>query len=929
MKNNALLLLLFVAILVFSDRQVFGQLPWTRDANNPVLSGGTSGTWNYHLMWLSVLYNSDSARYEMWFTASSGQSSDWRPMRIGFATSADGINWEMYPDPVLEPDAGSWDGYSVEEPTVIREVGGQYKMWYFSWGGGNSPGMIGYATSSDGINWTKDTLNNPVMIPGSAGWQANGFTSPHVLPFEGGYKMWFAGWSANWQDSNIGYATSQDGITWIPDTLNNPVLTKGKSGRWDDGHVGDPVVLLIDSTYHMWYAGKRPAEGIPWQTGWATSADGIHWTKYNDPGTASSSLIDSDPVLRREDAINHWDEMRTVPGAVIYDEIADKLHMWYNGHTAASSWKIGHATAPVSIIYVPNQYATIQEAIDASSDGDIILVDEGTYFENINYKGKAITVASLYFLDGDTSHISATVIDGSNPANPYSGAVVTFESGEDTTSVLMGFTITGGTGTITQYIWDGTYPVRAGGGVFCYDAGARIARNKITINNIPHNGIESTGAGIAALLVNSSDYVIIESNQIVSNKLNGTYSWGSAVWLNNNGTIINNEVSYNTTNADNYAWGAVACGSDVSHTRNVVIKDNIISYNQANGQRPFAGGVSIEGGMSASIIGNLISHNTLSGTVAGTGGGIEIGGLEGTTIIDRNIISNNMVLVPNKNENGGGISLQDISANSNTSITNNIISNNSAAMGGGIRILNSKAEIANNTIVNNSAGTGGGIWTNNSQPVVINTIVWGNQANSDPGISGTPQIVYSDIQGGFTGEGNLNVDPLFVPGDSLFHLMATTNTSSCLNTGADSVQILDHMYYAPDHDYAGNSRPQPIGTRPDMGAWESDVVNSLEFLEGLQIPLIFELKQNYPNPFNPSTKIKFALPKPKNVKIEVYNIIGQKIETVLNKPMPAGHHEVEFNAGNLSSGIYLYRIVIDSYGEAGGWQDVKKMVLLK
>jgi hypothetical protein len=85
----------------------------------------------------------------------------------------------------------------------------------------------------------------------------------------------------------------------------------------------------------------------------------------------------------------------------------------------------------------------------------------------------------------------------------------------------------------------------------------------------------------------------------------------------------------------------------------------------------------------------------------------------------------------------------------------------------------------------------------------------------------------------------------------------------------------------------------------------------------------FILYQNYPNPFNPSTTIKFALPKPETVTIKVYNIIGQKIETLLNKPMPAGHHEVEFNAGNLSSGVYLYRI------EAGEWQDVKKMVLIK
>ena len=85
----------------------------------------------------------------------------------------------------------------------------------------------------------------------------------------------------------------------------------------------------------------------------------------------------------------------------------------------------------------------------------------------------------------------------------------------------------------------------------------------------------------------------------------------------------------------------------------------------------------------------------------------------------------------------------------------------------------------------------------------------------------------------------------------------------------------------------------------------------------------FLLYQNYPNPFNPSTKIEFSLLKAETVTIKVYNIIGQKIVTLLNKPMPAGYHEFQFDAQNLSSGIYLYRI------EAGMWTDTKKMLLVK
>jgi photosystem II stability/assembly factor-like uncharacterized protein len=103
----------------------------------------------------------------------------------------------------------------------------------------------------------------------------------------------------------------------------------------------------------------------------------------------------------------------------------------------------------------------------------------------------------------------------------------------------------------------------------------------------------------------------------------------------------------------------------------------------------------------------------------------------------------------------------------------------------------------------------------------------------------------------------------------------------------------------------------------------NDGVNWINQNTGETFPVNYSLSQNYPNPFNPSTTIKYNLPKPELVKIEVYNIAGQIIQTLLNKNMSAGSHEIEFNAQNLSSGIYYYRI------EAGEFQDVKKMILLK
>lgn len=94
-------------------------------------------------------------------------------------------------------------------------------------------------------------------------------------------------------------------------------------------------------------------------------------------------------------------------------------------------------------------------------------------------------------------------------------------------------------------------------------------------------------------------------------------------------------------------------------------------------------------------------------------------------------------------------------------------------------------------------------------------------------------------------------------------------------------------------------------------------------LQKIEIPLRFELSQNYPNPFNPSTTIRFALPENSKVILEVYNVLGEKVKTLINDELKAGYHSVNFDARELTSGVYFYRF------ETTKWKDVKKMVLVK
>ena len=90
-----------------------------------------------------------------------------------------------------------------------------------------------------------------------------------------------------------------------------------------------------------------------------------------------------------------------------------------------------------------------------------------------------------------------------------------------------------------------------------------------------------------------------------------------------------------------------------------------------------------------------------------------------------------------------------------------------------------------------------------------------------------------------------------------------------------------------------------------------------------EIPVLFSLGQNYPNPFNPSTVIGYQLPVSSEVSIEVYNLLGRRVATLVNERKPAGHHNVTFDASGLSSGLYVYRI------QAGEFVQTRKMMLVK
>jgi hypothetical protein len=125
--------------------------------------------------------------------------------------------------------------------------------------------------------------------------------------------------------------------------------------------------------------------------------------------------------------------------------------------------------------------------------------------------------------------------------------------------------------------------------------------------------------------------------------------------------------------------------------------------------------------------------------------------------------------------------------------------------------------------------------------------------------------------------------------------------------------------YVDENLVAGNFSYKLVQIDFDGTRTESDVVN----VEINSLPTDYSLSQNYPNPFNPSTTIKYSIPSGEFVNLRVFNSIGEEVKTLVNEYKIEGTHEVKFNAADLSSGIYFYKI------DVGKFSSIKKMILLK
>jgi predicted outer membrane repeat protein len=204
-----------------------------------------------------------------------------------------------------------------------------------------------------------------------------------------------------------------------------------------------------------------------------------------------------------------------------------------------------------------------------------------------------------------------------------------------------------------------------------------------------------------------------------------------------------------------------------------------------------------------------LTNVTLAENSAGAGGGMHC--------IESSPKLSNVIVIGNTASLGGGITCWG----SNASLSGVSVIANTADYGGGIYLLNPGMAMVNTAISENTAETGGGIYcSGESELTLVNSILW-NDSPEEIYVSSSCSalVVYSNIQGGWSGEGNIDFDPLFADAaGGNYHLL---DASPCIGAGTDSIQIGGMWYYAPATDFDGNPRPNPPGSSPDMGAYEN------------------------------------------------------------------------------------------------------------
>jgi len=256
----------------------------------------------------------------------------------------------LYSDKPIVPkgEPGTWDD-RFTDPGAVIYYDGMFHMFRNGFRGFPAESQVGYVTSPDGYTWTKQG-EEPVLKTSDVPYSKIAMYASSVIRQDNCWVLYFYTWDSKDYPSSsvIGRATECIGgpaiAQWFVDS--EPLLRPGANGEWDEKQVLAPHVLKTESEYIMYYSGVD-ALGVQ-RIGMATSADGVTWTKYNDPATTNKPYADSDPIFQPGEK-SAWDAGWVHQPRVF--QTADGWVMIYRGTQNAMGEKmaLGLATSPDGI----------------------------------------------------------------------------------------------------------------------------------------------------------------------------------------------------------------------------------------------------------------------------------------------------------------------------------------------------------------------------------------------------------------------------------------------------------------------------------------------------------------------------------------------------------------------------------------------------
>jgi hypothetical protein len=530
--------------------------------------------------------------YKMWYADGQGQFE-------AVTYSDDGVSWSA-PVETTGILASGYHAKVIYIPDGYSAAGGTYyyKIWYWDSAVHDVPYTIDgirTADSVDGVNWANDNTitqnaSAPLVTGVSPDWNTGTYGPVCILynpsasntgtdPFDYTFAMYYDGTTGGVESIGLGY--SADGNTDWQIYGSGPVLDHGTTGDWDSDYAAYGTVIHgADGVWRMWYSGSGPSGEAHQGIGYATSADGLHWTK--DPGNPLFSMYQGVA----------WRDARCYTPSVLCSSSGFDGHgagasykMWFTGEASATGNRtIGLAMSAPPVVWVNPAYSsggagghtfgydafnTIQTGINGVASGGTAHVASATYHENIII-GKPLTMTS-------DSGAASTVIDCDN-GNPYvvyvDASNVTFD----------GFTVQSPT-------YDGGSD--ASGIVLQGDTGA-VSNIRVT-NNTVHD-------------IGRADSTSVTYGRVGINVGCGT---------NPGDSIQNVEVDHNTIynikHADDthdvWANGISIWGQDSVHIASGInVHDNVI--HDVSCPKPRAAGISVQ----PFVQGLTLQNNTISAT---------------------------------------------------------------------------------------------------------------------------------------------------------------------------------------------------------------------------------------------------------------------------------------------------------------------------